>query len=389
MNHTWTDRSLPFFGFLALVGAALLSQAGPLDPPVGPVAPSYKTLTAVEPRVEISAINTPGDADSMFKIISPGSYYLSGNVAGVAGKMGIEIAASNVTIDMRGFTMRGVAGSLKGVFCASGFTNPALENGAVAGWELAGVDFSFSTGARVSSVTARNNNSEGIAVGPYGLVTACTAEVNGGRGIRALNVGCTIDGCKANNNTLDGIGHGGAGTVRNCTASGNSGSGITCLGASVITNCTSWANLVHGFDFGNCVMTGCDAQSNTGAGFNSTSISTIRDCQALGNTGDGFVLQNGSLISQCTSAQNLAGIHVLGGRNRLEGNTVSENVRGLDVDGTGNIIVRNTASGNGGNYSIVAGNVGQYVVAATAGVVNGSSGGTAPGSADPSVNFSY
>ena len=60
------------------------SRAGDLDPPVGPVAPT----PGPEPRTPVNATNTPGDATSVYRITAPGSYYLTGNLAGVAGKHG-------------------------------------------------------------------------------------------------------------------------------------------------------------------------------------------------------------------------------------------------------------------------------------------------------------
>jgi hypothetical protein len=66
----------------ALLAASAILTAGPLGPPAGPVASSYKTLTEVEPRTAINAANTPGDATSLFKITQPGSYYLTGNITG-------------------------------------------------------------------------------------------------------------------------------------------------------------------------------------------------------------------------------------------------------------------------------------------------------------------
>jgi len=46
----------------------------------------------------LNAANTPGDADSVFKITQSGSYYLAGNITGVSAKYGVEIAASGVTL---------------------------------------------------------------------------------------------------------------------------------------------------------------------------------------------------------------------------------------------------------------------------------------------------
>jgi len=79
---------------LAGLFIAYSAWAGPLDPPAGPVTSTYKTLTEVEPRTAINTTNTPGDADSLFKITQPGSYYLTGNITGVAAKHGIEIAVA-------------------------------------------------------------------------------------------------------------------------------------------------------------------------------------------------------------------------------------------------------------------------------------------------------
>ena len=48
------------------LSAAGLLFAGPLDPPVGPITPTFKTLTEVEPRIAINATNTPGDLNNLF-----------------------------------------------------------------------------------------------------------------------------------------------------------------------------------------------------------------------------------------------------------------------------------------------------------------------------------
>src|SRR4029079_14214982 len=89
---------------LAIAAISALLAQGPLTPPGAP-APTMKTLDEVEPRIAVNSTNTPGDADSLDKITQPGSYYLTGNITGVFGKMGIEIAANGVTIDLMGFEM--------------------------------------------------------------------------------------------------------------------------------------------------------------------------------------------------------------------------------------------------------------------------------------------
>src|SRR5438552_15661460 len=87
---------------LAGLAAPMSIWAGNLTPPAGPIAPTMKTLTEVEPRTAVNSANTPGDADSLYKITQPGAYYLAGNVQGVAAKNGIKIAASGATLALNG-----------------------------------------------------------------------------------------------------------------------------------------------------------------------------------------------------------------------------------------------------------------------------------------------
>ena len=41
-----------------------------------------KTLDQVEARIIVNATNTPGDGTNSYIISAPGSYYLTGNIAG-------------------------------------------------------------------------------------------------------------------------------------------------------------------------------------------------------------------------------------------------------------------------------------------------------------------
>ena len=99
----------------AVIGLGFFAIAGDLTPPAGPVAPTMKTLDEVEPRTAINLTNTPGDADSVYRITASGSYYLTGNITDQADKSGIEIATSGVSIDLNGFALIGVPGSGAGM----------------------------------------------------------------------------------------------------------------------------------------------------------------------------------------------------------------------------------------------------------------------------------
>ncbi len=329
--------------------------AGPLDPPAGPVAPTFKTMTDVEPRIALIAANTPGDTDSVFKITQSGSYYLTGNLAGVSGKSGIEIAASNVTIDLRGFTMQGVTGSLDGIV-TSGGSGITIQNGFITGWSD-GIDLVFSRQSRVSGVNASDNTGAGIRTGNEAIVRECIAFSNDANGISVGGAGSgVIESCIARSNTLDGITLSASGVVRNC-----------------------------------------DARNNGGAGIRSSSngYSLITECSALENVGDGIRVGNGATVSRNTCSFNGdagigAGIRATGVDNRIEENNCATNERGIEVTGTSNFIARNTVTGSVvNNWVISANNVILVVVANNAGAFTGFSGGTAPGSTDPNANFSY
>ncbi|MCK6476218.1 MAG: right-handed parallel beta-helix repeat-containing protein [Phycisphaerales bacterium] len=340
---------------LGLSGGALLF-AGPLDPPAGPVSETHKALTEVEPRIAISAATTPGDGDSTFKITQPGSYYLTGNVTGASGKSGIEIAASGVTIDLNGFALLGVSGSLSGVKAATAVQSITIRNGTVSGWGIRGIDIAAAavTGVRLESITCSSNSGDGIAAFSRCVVQNCVMNQNGGYGL-LVNTEAVVEDCTANGNGIDGISVGAGAVISRCVCRSNIGNGIRCAsnGFSSITECVSVENGVDGIR----VNLGVYVASNSCA-FNGTVT-----------TG--------------------AGIRVTGGDCRIESNSSLSNDVGIQVDAPGNIVVKNTCSGNPNNWSVVAGNTILVVNAATAGAVSGNSGGTAPGSADPNANFTY
>lgn len=374
-----------------IISCAILSHAGPLDPSSGPVAPSYKTLTSVEPRIEVNAQNTPGDGDSVYRITAPGSYYLSGNIAGTATKSCIKIAASRVTLDLNGFTLTGVGpGTACGVIAPVVQSSVTVKNGAVTNFGADGINVQFSRNCILTDLRCDLNAGSGISAGDNAIIERCTCSSNGSIGIQAYGTGSVVTGCTASGNASHGIYHGGAGTVQDCSSHDNTGDGIRNNGAATILNCSSWSNDGYGFYIVNSVITGCVAQSNGVDGFHSGGRCTIQQCQSFLSGANGFDLVGFGRITGCAANSNtLAGIHVTGPDNRIEGNNVVNNARGIDVDNAGNIIVRNTSAGNTFNYDVVIGNFGQYVNASSSGAVTGSSGGTPLGSTDPSVNFSY
>lgn len=356
------------------LGSATCALAGPITPPPGPVAGTYKTLVEVEPRVAINAANTPGDNDaspSVFKITQPGSYYLTGNVVGVSGRSGIEVAAAGVTIDLNGFQVTGVAGSLDGI--TTSFDALTVCNGSVAEWGQRGIR-SGGLGTIVRDVQVVACGGNGISVFTNSVVVGCVATLNGGTGID-VGTASVVEACAASGNGDDGISLNSRCVASRCAVEGNTGDGISgTFGASII-DCTSGSNTGVGIRIENGgLVSGCVVSTNGQHGISSTVDGVI-----VGNVCDG----NGTAITTG------AGIIVSGADNRIEGNTCTDGDVGFRVSAAGNLIVRNTCSGNGTNWDIASGNVCLVVSATTAGAILGNSGGAAPGSTDPSVNFTY
>ncbi len=405
---------------LAATGAAAI--AGDLDPPPGPILPTMKTLDEVEPRIAVNASNTPGDDNSLFKITQPGSYFLTGNITGVAGKHGIEIEAAGVTLDLNGFDLAGIPamGNVNGVTVSFvDLTDVAVLNGSVRNWGDDGVNLGSPpvSGCRLEGVRASGNTHIGIYTGRDAQVSGCSS-VGGQFGIYASNgstlagcsargasisglsvdFGCVITNCSAYANPGTGISADSGSTLSNCSAYLNTGTGISADSGSTLTNCSAYNNAGVGISVGDaCTLSSSSAFSNDGDGFNAGNGCTVVGCSARLNVLDGIRCTSGSVIRSNTCAANGAGgdgagIHAASTDNLIEGNNCSGADRGIDVDLAGNIIIKNTCSGNTTNYDIVANNVYGPIIDRTAPAspaVLGNSADSSLGSTDANANFSY
>jgi hypothetical protein len=237
--------------------------AGPLNPPAGSVSSTFKTLGEVEPRIAVNATNTPGDNDgtpSLLKISQPGSYYLTGNITGVAGKHGIEIASGGVTLDLNGFTVQSVAGSgtLDGISSQTS-ESVRIMNGSVKGWGGTGINLFASTNAVVTDVRVLDNGAYGIRGSNRTIIRNCVASGNASAGLRTISGG-VIEGCSAVMNGTNGIEVLSECLVRGnqCFSNGNVGDGAgirvfsnnnrvegnSCIGADRGVEVTAAGNLI-------------------------------------------------------------------------------------------------------------------------------------------------
>lgn len=419
-----TDRRAILAGIGGIAAGALLAgsrtaNAGPLTPPPGPITSTHKTLTQVEPRTPINSTNTPGDATATFRITQPGSYYLTGNITGQAAKHGIMITASNVTIDLNGFSLVGVPGAIYGIFVDSTHNNLTIRNGIVSQWPQGGIVIPLGVACIIEHMHA-SHSAFGILAAAGTVISHCTASSNDSFGF-IINPNSTISHCIANQNGEEGFSARSACTFDSCTARMNGSSGFSFWQACTFLNCTSRNNTAAGFSGSGsgagCILHNCSAMENLGDGYLLASLGTLGSCTAVLNGGNGFTAGNYLHISNCNASLNSlngiraegfnnqvvnnlcssngrdpgdgAGILIVGGNSRVEGNNCTSNRRGIDVDGQLNFMTRNTCSNNITNWTIASNNVCLIVYAATSGVITGNSGGLPPGTTDPNANFTY
>ena len=386
------DRRALLAGIGGLAATAFLAgkaTAGPLTPPPGPIAPT----PGPEPRIPVGPETTPGDTSSVFRITQPGSYYLTANVAGLSGRNGITIDASNVTLDLNGFALIGVPGSNIGVNSGSG-AEVAVMNGAVRGFAV-GVRLIGNSSARLQDVLTRDCVQAGIQAANC-IITRCVARLNAGTGIFAEGSSVITD-CIANFNTAAGFAVSGFSSLSNCVAQGNNARGFDVSGEAALNSCCAVGNLDGFAGIGAFTATNCVANQNTGSGFlfSSGSSGSIIGCTARLNNVHGISVSTGFLIRQNTLFRNGfqsvgAGIFVSGTRNRIEENHCTQADFGMRVLAAGNMVARNTCAGNGTNYEIVAGNVYGPVINVTVSFtpgVTGNSGADGSSTTHPWANF--
>lgn len=118
-----------------LAGFAMITQAaGPLTPPAAPGNPAADMPSLEEVRAAAYQGRTPiAGSTTTVTISQPGSYVLTGNIT-VGAVDGISINASDVTLDLNGFTISTTSsnvGAYRGVFIHG--NNVVIRNGRIKG----------------------------------------------------------------------------------------------------------------------------------------------------------------------------------------------------------------------------------------------------------------
>ena len=271
-NGMKTSTWLVLLAFFSILLSGRLNGQGPLVPP-GPPAPTLKTLEQTEPRRPISSVP--------FTISEPGSYYLTQNLHFTATSgHAIVIAASDVTLDLMGFTLSS-SSTVEGDAIAlnGGLRNIEVRNGVIAG----------NTTVTISGLP------ETWTVNPAGFrhgVGAATPAASGGQ-FRNLRIsGCRLYGLEAGQQSL----------VEQVTAIQNGKRGIT-VDRGNVTNCRAFSNGGGGIVAQSSVITNCAAEFNAEAGISAGNGSIITNSTARRNGSDG-IDGRGGVVAFCAAREN-------------------------------------------------------------------------------------
>lgn len=165
-------------GIVLLASAAQPAAADSLVPPSsafdqdGKPVSTMKSLDQIEPRKAILSLP--------FSITNAGSFYLAGNLRATATNVaGIIINSSDVQLDLNGFAIIGIPGSLDGIKVLGTNENINICNGSIREWDGFGINAIDANDGSVLEVKANRNGRGGIVYGDGAMVERCSAYGNG------------------------------------------------------------------------------------------------------------------------------------------------------------------------------------------------------------------
>lgn len=184
------------FALAGALGIALVAvlagfvQAGPLDPPGTPPAPT-------------DSVRLPGTPISSVPLIinTPGHYYFTRNLTVTTNASGIIVNADDVSIDLGGFTLSGNDSPIhQGI--RGDRDRLTVSNGTVRDFGT-GISLTSADDARITDVRAVSNG-YGITLGPGNVLSDCIVAQNA-FGVEMARNFSEIRDCNINTSTFAGV----------------------------------------------------------------------------------------------------------------------------------------------------------------------------------------
>lgn len=367
---------LAMFVSVASVSADYLTPAGP----PGSSATVMPTLTQIEPRQIIDSLP--------YEITNSGPYVLTKNLTGSPGNYGIVVRTNSITINLNGFTLKGVPGSLSGISVPDPCSFVVIKNGVISEWGQNGISGLPANNSKIEDLLVSNNGYDGASLGTNCSVLRCSATANAYRGFivgadctimestargnldtgfQTLS-GCVIQKCLADKNGNYGFDVDRVGQISACTAAGNGNNGFNLQhSCSVLDSCAymnwcgfrGWDGIVfsrcvaYSNEYGfyaaeNCSFSDSSAYANEWQGFYGDSGCSVKNCTAYGNF-DGVGASRGSVISGSSACYNRGHGFWLGAETRMEGCSGSGNPTGIAAQVgcyvSGNLVSFSSVSG--------------------------------------------
>lgn len=238
-----------------------------------------------------------------FTIEECGSYILTRCLTGVPGSAGITIDADDVTLDLNGFPLIGVPGSLEGIVVQVGRRNITVFGGTIRGWGGDGVEAAGAADVQLHDLRASDNGGSGLIVGLGGIIRDCTASDNAGNGFvlgqggiashstangNGVNgivadfaalaaTGCVIEACTSRANSFLGIFAGDGSSISSCAVTQNGVGGVSVGAACVVLDNTVLLNGEDGINAFDSLVRGNASRGNLGAQINAPSSTVIEN----------------------------------------------------------------------------------------------------------------
>jgi hypothetical protein len=185
------------------VSAAMILVAGGFLFVTPAIAIDGKVLIT-QAKAQAGNVTTGDRAGFPVSLTKPGSYVLASNLSVPAGKTGIVVSATEVSIDLNGFRING-AGGTAGIGIDGHQRSLTVQNGTIRGFKSDGIR-SIGALLTVDHMRIEENGGAGVieAQSGYARIVNSVLILNGAQGIFCSDA-CHIEGNTTSANHLQGV----------------------------------------------------------------------------------------------------------------------------------------------------------------------------------------